>query len=633
MGESAGVESSSTAPHRLSGDATRWRRWALAAWVVFAAAAVWKLRAHALDDFFITYRFAENLANGRGFAFNPGEHAFVTSAPGWALLLGLLRWATRLPVPMLGMVGSGAAWLAIAWLVAQEADERGRASEGLAAGTLLVTSVPLWTHGGSELPAALAAVLVGARLAAARPVAAGLLAGLAAWLRPDFALAVPLLALGLRRDRGPAARYLATSGLLIAAGLLAAKSRFGTFLPVTAAAKRAHAALDPTTWPSGLAFWPAGWRFVRDAYAGAAIWLFVALAALGCVVAWRRGGPAMRTLLALAGVLALVYPLLGVPFFTWYALPQLAAATVAASYAAGALVRRAAEVRSGFRGPLLGVALVVALAWPIGHLARSAAGMSQPFVFPLGEAYRETGEWLAAHARPGDEVSAVEVGEIAFYGGIPMRDLLGLTSPENLPSFLSGGTRAVLAGRPTRFLVWPSHLDRKLDPLAGAAALAVRYRVSATIARGGLRITLFVRADSPLAVAAEEGRDLGLGDLAAGDAFDELRQRLRRARDLRPVHPQEDERRRERAALVAVDERVIAGEVEEIGRRLLLEGGVEKLAFERGARRRDRRGQESGVSQPGSSTVAPDLIGVQRQDLVELEKQRHYFASRRKTPA
>lgn len=135
----------------------------------------------------------------------------------------------------------------------------------------------------------------------------------------------------------------------------------GAWAVFAAAAKRAHAALDPAIWPSGLAFWPAGWRFVRDTYAGGAIWLFVALAALGVAVAWRRGGPAVRGLLVLAALLALVYPLLGVPFFTWYALPQLAAATVAASYGAGALIRRAVEIRSGLRWPLLAVALLVAL--------------------------------------------------------------------------------------------------------------------------------------------------------------------------------------------------------------------------------------------------------------------------------
>src|ERR1051325_10614455 len=47
--------------------------------------------AHATEeDFYITLRYAENLAFGRGFVYNPGEHVLGTTTPLYTLLLALL---------------------------------------------------------------------------------------------------------------------------------------------------------------------------------------------------------------------------------------------------------------------------------------------------------------------------------------------------------------------------------------------------------------------------------------------------------------------------------------------------------------------------------------------------------------
>ena len=49
----------------------------------------------AYDDPFITYRYAENLAQGKGFVYNPGERVLSTTTPLFTLLLALLSkvWA------------------------------------------------------------------------------------------------------------------------------------------------------------------------------------------------------------------------------------------------------------------------------------------------------------------------------------------------------------------------------------------------------------------------------------------------------------------------------------------------------------------------------------------------------------
>ncbi|HYH46151.1 MAG TPA: hypothetical protein VEG34_10725, partial [Thermoanaerobaculia bacterium] len=55
--------------------------------------------AFSYDDGFITYRYARNWAEGLGLVYNPGEEVLGTTAPGYALLLGLLPWLTGVSVP------------------------------------------------------------------------------------------------------------------------------------------------------------------------------------------------------------------------------------------------------------------------------------------------------------------------------------------------------------------------------------------------------------------------------------------------------------------------------------------------------------------------------------------------------
>jgi len=50
---------------------------------------MYETTSYAADDAFITYRYAENLARGKGFVFNPGENVQGTSSPLYTILLTL----------------------------------------------------------------------------------------------------------------------------------------------------------------------------------------------------------------------------------------------------------------------------------------------------------------------------------------------------------------------------------------------------------------------------------------------------------------------------------------------------------------------------------------------------------------
>jgi hypothetical protein len=56
----------------------------LAALVLLIA---WSLRGFVTDDPYTTYRYARNLALGRGLVYNTGERVLSTTAPFYAVLL------------------------------------------------------------------------------------------------------------------------------------------------------------------------------------------------------------------------------------------------------------------------------------------------------------------------------------------------------------------------------------------------------------------------------------------------------------------------------------------------------------------------------------------------------------------
>lgn len=161
-----------------------------------------RLRDFFTDDSWISVRYAENLADGHGFVWNPGgEQAEGFSNPllvyGEALahLLGLsaVTFARALGV----LCGAGC--VALVYL-------RGRdvlGETGAQCATVLTGLCPpfaLWAVGGLETTVTAlvitAAVLELARRDGGRPLLAGILLALLPWLRPEgLAVALPLVLL------------------------------------------------------------------------------------------------------------------------------------------------------------------------------------------------------------------------------------------------------------------------------------------------------------------------------------------------------------------------------------------------------------------------------------------------------
>jgi hypothetical protein len=434
---------------------------AAALWLVPAVYASWRLGEKSFDDFYITYRYAWNLASGHGFVFNPGERVFGTTAPGFGLVLALLTRLSGVSIPWLGTLTTAAALLATALLALRDSGDRW--PEALAAGSLLVTCHYVWVQHGSEVPFTLALLLAAAAVAGRFPLLAGLAAGFAVWCRPDALVGAALLGLILWRERRRLPwRYGVALAGVVAAGLAAARLWFGRFLPHTLEAKRAQALVQGSSWKAGAAFWPEALDQIDRLYTGEHALVLLLAGGLGLAVVWLRGGRVLRLLAANAAALALAYPLLRVPAYTWYMIPAVAAALYGACFLAGEIGRRlAAPARPGTL--LAAAALGAAVFFPI--VLRTAQEATRPRAFPRFTLYERTGAWIRDHSAPEDEISYVEVGTLAYFSDRPVQDLVGLVTPRNLPFLLRNDFLGAFREHPTTFLVHHEKLATFTGPI------------------------------------------------------------------------------------------------------------------------------------------------------------------------
>lgn len=451
------------------------------AWGAFALLAAWRWHGRALDDFFITYRYAQNLAAGEGLVFNPGERVFGTTAPGFALLLGVLSAITRFPAHWLAAATTVVTLPLTALVAAVEAPHR--RPEAIAGGCLVVGCSYVWLHQGSELPVVLCLLAASGLACERRPGLAGALAGFAVWCRPDALLgAAGLGLLAWRRQRRLPWRYAVVAVVLVILGLLAAWWWFGRPLPATLEAKRAQAAWAPALWPSGAAFWPAGLESVRRFYGGRLVGLLVAAGVLGQVPLFRHAGPGLRTVAIYGLAVSVAYPLLGVPFYTWYAVPGLVALLYGVAFGLGAALRWAGRLssrpwRAAVTVAVLGVGATL-LADPVRRAIDLAAHAP---LAPRQRLYREAGRWLANHTAAWERFAAVEVGTLAYYSRRPSTDLMGLVSPEVLPRIPRHDLASAFLRHPTPVIV-----DSSFAPFdLGRAKFGRRYRLAAAF--GGPR--------------------------------------------------------------------------------------------------------------------------------------------------
>jgi len=396
-----------------------------------AAVAAFHDRRH--DDAFITYRYGENLARGRGFVFNPGERLMGSTSPGQALLAALGHAGfghDGLPDAM-NVLGIGAWLVQAALFMKLLTPALGLRGAGVVAAGLVAGAAQSWVWVSLETNLAFALALGAvAQGLAGRWMLAAALAALAGLARPDAFLAAALVAL-LALSAGPSRTWRA--GLVFLALALPwpafAWAYFGSPLPLTARVKFQQSGLFE--YGGHLLTHPA--LTLLDSAAPAAVAATWVLAIGGAAVLARL----QRSLLvlpawAVAHLGAYLY-LRPTVLHTWHLYPVVALIAVfVLAVPARLLDSRSRPVRIAASAACL---LLVGL-WSARLVDASRRYPDEYWTARRNAVYEAVAAYLREHARPGERVAALEVGTIAYQADVPMHDGAGLTSlqPKAMPA-------------------------------------------------------------------------------------------------------------------------------------------------------------------------------------------------------
>ncbi len=433
--------------------------------------AVWLLlmRDFHLDDSFITYRYAHNFITGQGLVYNQGDSILSTTAPLYAMLLGLLSLIIRDFHVLGGLVGTLSIGLGGVFINRLAAFHMPRVL-ALWAGVIYVLSSPLWLALGMETPVWIMLVLAAIWLARTdRWALAGFLMGLAILTRPDAAIPAVLLgliALGTtltsfntrRRWWLPLIGYSTLAAVPVLLFALWGWITYGSPFPVTLSAKSAQAVLGITGLGYDVTYWEGLRLILRSLMMQSSLYI-----ALGLLAVFGLAGnlSASLILIVLWGGLHLVaYIILGVAPYRWYYAPLVPGAVLLAAnglqYIDFRLQQRKVAVG---RYVVIAIAVFPVLAQiitftKINDMMQNGGAVDVMLPVVDWSVYRQVGEWLDTNTPETATVGVAEVGQVGFYANRRMTDYLGLLQPDVAAALKRGDLYSWLANYAPDYLVF-----------------------------------------------------------------------------------------------------------------------------------------------------------------------------------
>jgi hypothetical protein len=452
----------------------------------------WVLRRFVTDDAWITARYAENLANGHGFVWNPGgprvegySNPLLVYAESLAHLVGIPAITAARVIG----VGCGVALIVAIYKLGPAVVGRPATRVALAL-TAFYPPIALWAVGGLEtIPTALAATV--AVLLLARPDAdrghalrAGLVLATLPWLRPEgivlaLAIAGAAEAPGLLRK---ATRRPALGRLGLAAGIpLAAQA----LLELERLAIYGHLMPNSVIYKSGAG---TGWE-VLDKFAEQATPLLV-VTAVGLVLARRR-----QLLLAVPpAVYALgsLGTLDSVNAFSRFFMPTWPACALLVGLAVAVASRGLGRLRPAF-ALAVGILLVTLIVTPDGGNIDTTKRWGEYYAKCRDEARSDAAQWLRTETIRKTSFAMTDAGLTpAQAGGRKAIDQLLLNEPviQNTGPLPITTRRELIYARDPDVLVMVSKTPYRftkvyeMDAMLRADPRFERYEL-AHVARGG----------------------------------------------------------------------------------------------------------------------------------------------------
>jgi len=433
---------------------------------------------YGLDDSYITFRYAQNLAAGEGLCFNPGERHFGSTAMGLALILGvasfLIDFLTRgsirfeghlatcgTTIPFLAHALSALSLGMIVWILfkigERTAGKAAAAIFALASALMLYPAHYLNSVSGHETLFYLSLIFTAFYLIyfLEKTAAPAFILVLATTVRPDCFLAFLIAAcfLFIRSCLGSAAArrvliFLAAYLAPISGWMLFCRSYFGTWLPVTLEAKQVQVLLGH--WDTySLSLLVEQSLGVFGPIAASLLFLLPLLSILVVFAkkaSFRRffetsGMLFLLSFGAFASGQAVFYHLIRITAWWWYYTPVLLLLFLSAPVSVFILLQPVRKGQSArFFKPLLITASLAAVAPAVASLSSFHLWAAGSAANAHIHAYDPVVEYVRANAPHGTSLAMAEPGVVGFNLGPAYHviDLLGLTSPQVAQRILSG---------------------------------------------------------------------------------------------------------------------------------------------------------------------------------------------------
>ncbi|HEY3111204.1 MAG TPA: hypothetical protein VGL23_20770 [Chloroflexota bacterium] len=388
--------------------------------------------AHPIDDAYITFRYARNVAGGLGLVYSQGESVLGTTAPLWALFLGTLHWLSGLAIPEIATTTSALADAASAIVLARLVFGLTRATclALLAAATLALAPASIeFATGGMETSVFTLLLLLGLLWRDRRRVWP-LVVAAATLVRPEAAILAACL---LLTDRRAALR----SGLLYLAALLPwiayALAIYGSPIPHSMIAKSSSVYRNEPMMPVLVVL--LAWLAIAPGLP-----LAGALVPIGLL---RRGLARRVHVLWLFPGAFLAFHVIAAArvssHFGWYLVPLLPWLILLALLGCATPWQSAGARTAGLAAALTALCLLGGnlLAWNLGQDPRLPLAWQRPPVPGVSggreDGYREAAAYLSTIARDGATVAAPEIGAVGWEASrLRILDTVGLVSPAAL---------------------------------------------------------------------------------------------------------------------------------------------------------------------------------------------------------
>jgi hypothetical protein len=434
----------------------RWR-WALRPelWIPLLAIVLRVIPGpRVIDDAYIIFRYAQNLLNGNGLVFNPGESVFGITTPLFALLLAVLAapiGGAAAPFPAIALGVSALADAGTCFLLIRLSRALERPPAGILAALVWAVAPMSVTFAVGGMETSVFILLTTATLyfhSSRRPTAAALCAGLSLTTRPDALIFIGLLILERARQAWRLSRGERTYPPLRAAEIAVflaplvlwavfAWSSYGSPIPNSIVAKSSAYHLSPeagfvrllqhftTPFLEHLVF--------GTVWVAVGLVLYLVLYTLGTADVIRRR-PETWPLFGYAPAYFLAFAIGNPLIFRWYLAPPLPMFFIGIFLGA---VRLASDIRRPWAGWAFGAAAV--LLTLNGWTLRPETGSTRPapamaFV-GLENLYESLGQRLRPIVREGEVVAAGDIGALGYTSGARILDMVGLVSPEVVPYY------------------------------------------------------------------------------------------------------------------------------------------------------------------------------------------------------